>query len=786
MADLKLQVIMALADKAAGPLKNITKGSKEAAQALRAARDTVKDLNAQQGKIDGFAKQQAAMAAASQRVKLLQQNIDALRTAHGAHSTEVVKAEKALAKATTEFDKQRQSALQLRTELSRAGVGNVAQAQANVAAKTKAANEQITRQVDHLKRLGQQQKRVAQLNDLSSKAAKFGAGAGAVGAGAAVGANSVVDAYAQQETAQARFTSSMMLANGQAAQGFREINALATKLGDKLPGTTADFIEMMTMLRRQGLSANTILGGTGEATAYLGVLLKKAPSDAAEFAAKLQDATRTVDKDMMGLMDTIQRTFYLGVDDNNMLQAFSKLSPALSVLKKEGVNAANALAPLVVLADQAGMRGEASGNAIRKVLQMSMNRDKVSKASLLAGVNLDFTNGKGEFGGMEKMFAELSKMRGINTAQRLAALKEAFGDDGETLQVLTLMIERGQGGYDEVLKKMQAQASLQQRVSSELTTIANLKEAAGGTITNVLAAFGETIAPDIKKTIEFLADIAAKTRDWTSENKELSGWIAKTTLVVTALLIGLGASALVFAGLAKAVAVLSPFFLVLGGAIKLVGSILAIVGRALLLNPIGLAIAGIAAAAYLIYRNWSTISTFFSGVWASISNGVMGLWNTFRTLGGQLMDGLIGGIMSRLNSVRQAIGGVADGVIGFFREKLGIKSPSRVFMQAGSFLGEGAALGIERSNAMVRRAAVGMTAAAMVPLAGAAAIDGRAPLSAGAARAGTVMMQGDTITIQVVAASGQDPQSLAKTIALELEKRAAAKQARARGALTDF
>jgi len=43
-------------------------------------------------------------------------------------------------------------------------------------------------------------------------------------------------------------------------------------------------------------------------------------------------------------------------------------------------------------------------------------------------------------------------------------------------------------------------------------------------------------------------------------------------------------------------------------------------GRALLMNPIGLAITAIGVAAYLIYRNWTPIKTFFIGLWASVKN----------------------------------------------------------------------------------------------------------------------------------------------------------------------
>ncbi len=132
----------------------------------------------------------------------------------------------------------------------------------------------------------------------------------------------------------------LMKSDGSVGDDFQKISDLATRLGDKLPGTTADFQNMMTMLRRQGMSSATILGGLGEAVRRTWASSCKMPvTEAAEFAAKMQDATRTSEKDMMGLMDVIQRTFYIGVDLDNMLQGFTKLSPVLGILKKEGLEA---------------------------------------------------------------------------------------------------------------------------------------------------------------------------------------------------------------------------------------------------------------------------------------------------------------------------------------------------------------------------------------------------------------------------------------------------------------
>lgn len=62
--------------------------------------------------------------------------------------------------------------------------------------------------------------------------------------------------------------------------------------------------------------------------------------------------------------------------------------------------------------------------------------------------------------------------------------------------------------------------------------------------------------------------------------------------------------------------------------------------------------------------------------------------------GADLVRGLIEGIKSMATSAINAITGVVDGVIGKAKSLLKIKSPSRVFMQIGDFVGQGLANGV--------------------------------------------------------------------------------------------
>lgn len=154
------------------------------------------------------------------------------------------------------------------------------------------------------------------------------------------------------------------------------------------------------------------------------------------------------------------------------------------------------------------------------------------------------------------------------------------------------------------------------------------------------------------------------------------------------------------------------------------------IGRALLMNPIGLAITAVAAAAYLIYRNWGAVSSWFKQRWADIkeafNGGIVGIgkllinWSPvgllykafaaalkylgvdlpakFTDFGGHLIDGLINGIKNKWESLKTTVTDMGDSVGGWFKEKLGIHSPSRVFMGFGDNIAQGAAIGLQRTT----------------------------------------------------------------------------------------
>lgn len=849
--NLRLEVILQAVDKLTGPLKKVLAGSKGAAREVKELRGRLKELDRGQKMLGefkdvnrGLAVTRHQMAAAQERTRALKEQI-AKTPAPTKQMTAALKAaQNESAALAMRHGKLAARQIKLRESLTAAGhsTTNLTAQQRALKAQAEQVSRSLATQTARLQALNrkQQQMHAARARydkGMAMRGQLAGTGAGMVAAGAATGAAvaAPIKAYADAENAATQLRVAMMTKGAKVAPEFAQITALANELGNKLPGTTADFQNMMTMLIRQGMSAKSILGGLGQATAYLGVQLNMPVTAAAEFASKLQDATRTSERDMMGLMDVIQKTFYLGVDSDNMLQAFAKLSPAMDTLKIKGLEGAKALAPLIVMADQAGMAGEAAGNAYRKVFQMSLDKKKIAEANAALkgkGIALDFTNGKGEFGGMDRMFAQLSKLRGLNTQARLGVIKKIFGDDAETLQVVSLLIEKGASGYAEVQAKMSAQASLQERVNQQLGTLKNLWDAASGTFTNALVAFGEAIAPELKQLVDWINSASEAVGNWAKANPALAGGLMKTLAVVAVLLTVLGGLTLALASVLGPMMVVRYGFAMLGikagsalGALKLVSQAILWLGRAMLMNPIGLWVTAFVIAAAVIYRYWGPIKGFFSGAWAEIKaafhGGIMGIsallvnWSPlglfykgiaavlswfgvklpgqFSQFGSMMLQGLISGITNGLGAVKAAIVGAGGAVIGWFKEKLGIHSPSRVFAQLGGFtmagLDQGLTAGQKGPLSTVidftkRVTAVGAGIALAAPAAAGIAIDSRPPIGA-SAPGSSGASGGNTYVFQIYAAPGMNEQQLAKLVQQKIEETERGKLARARGRLAD-
>lgn len=63
-----------------------------------------------------------------------------------------------------------------------------------------------------------------------------------------------------------------------------------------------------------------------------------------------------------------------------------------------------------------------------------------------------------------------------------------------------------------------------------------------------------------------------------------------------------------------------------------IASGLAMLGTALLANPVGLAIAALAVGVYLIYKNWDAVGPYFKKLWSGLVAGITAAWDIIKQL----------------------------------------------------------------------------------------------------------------------------------------------------------
>lgn len=271
---------------------------------------------------------------------------------------------------------------------------------------------------------------------------------------------------------------------------------------------------------------------------------------------------------------------------------------------------------------------------------------------------------------------------------------------------------------------------------------------ATGAFLNAMKGLMPAILPLTQKANELMGKFAA----WSEKNPQLLQGIVKVTSGIIAFNLGLGALKLAggnilpvigrgialwnkYPALGKAVGgafkfmgsgigtvfkflgsgaisggaslALRAFSILRGGAFMLARGLMQ-AGMMMLANPmIALIVAigvAIGVAGYLIYKNWDKIKKAFGdGL-----NYVRGLYNQFTSAGGHIIQGLIDAIMNKIALVKQKILDTANAIKTTFTNAMGIKSPSRVFMEYGNHIVMGAGLGISRNSHLAIKSARNM------------------------------------------------------------------------------
>lgn len=469
-----------------------------------------------------------------------------------------------------------------------------------------------------------------------------------------------IKAFADLDEASTNLRVAMMDNMGRIPPLFEAINKQAIELGNLLPGTTADFTNAATALIENGTALNVVVNGGLKAASYLGVILKMAPSDAAEMVAKFREAYGLTENELVKMADLTQKAkFAFGLNPEEIKYAAQYMGASLNALHLTGADNAKTILAFQGFARQKGMEGSVFGTNFAQMLnQMGQLESKMGRTSKpmqqvnqeLAKhrIHLEFFNKQGKFLGLENMMAQLQKLRVLSDQERLNVTNRLFGMEGG--RVASMGIDMGVDGLKKQVALMEKQADIMQRIDAITRSAKNTWEAFTGTVTNLMAAFGSPLVEALKPYIvELNVLTGGPLQDFVDRHKTLVKWVGGAILAFAVLAIGLGAVGLAFAGVLRYVALVAPIFRGVAISARLLGPIFSglawltrlfavAIGKDLVnalrfvwafaaANPILAIGIGIAAAAIWVITHWKQVKKFFADLWDWFKRGIQQLNN---------------------------------------------------------------------------------------------------------------------------------------------------------------
>ena len=382
-------------------------------------------------------------------------------------------------------------------------------------------------------------------------------GAGMTAAGVALGYAMLkpIQAYSDLEDAQIDLKTTMIDSTGHISKSFYEIDRIAKELGQNLPGTTADFYNMASSLKALGITDKSLTGGVMKSAAYLGVALHRFGVDyaqAAEYAAKFKTALAIDDKDMMGFMDVIQRTAYMGVNVEEMKEAFSHTSGILSNFGTTGLQAAKDLTPLLTMLIKTGVRGEHAGTGIARMFKEAYDIDKAiarleNKKHLTDGQiaalgvmkQMSFSDSHGNWAGTKNFVEQLQKLQNLPMRVRTDVAESIFRGGDFTTMALKIA-GMGMQGYNQIQSQMNNQANLETKASMALDKLSETWNKFITTFETSLGLIAGTLGPEMIGTLNKLNSWSGKIGEWAENHKLLAKAITLSIVALTATLVTLG------------------------------------------------------------------------------------------------------------------------------------------------------------------------------------------------------------------------------------------------------
>ncbi|HAS1236741.1 phage tail tape measure protein [Enterobacter cloacae] len=623
--NVRIEVLLNAVDRASRPLKAIQTASKTLAGDIRTSQNSLRDLNAQASRIDGFRKASAQLAVTGQSLDKAKQEAAALAVQFKntenptkAQARAMEAAKKSAADLQLKYNGLRQSVQRQRTELAQAGINTRTLSADERRLKTSISETtaQLNRQREALARVSAQQAKLSQVKEryksgkelAGNMAAAGAAGVGIATAGTMAGVKLLMPGYS---FAQKNSELQAVLGVEKQSPEMEALRKQARQLGDNTAASADDAASAQIIIAKSGGDAEAIQAAT-PVTLNMALSNQRSMEENAALLTGMKSAFQLSNDQIAHIGDVLSMTM------NKTAADFDGLSDALTyaapVAKNAGVSIEQTAAMVGALHD-AKITGSMAGTGSRAILsRLQAPTGKAYEAIKELGVKTsdDKGNTRPIFSILKEMQRSFEK-NNLGTSQRGEYMKTIFGEEASSAAAV-LMTAASTGKLD----KLTAAFKASDGKTEELVNI--MQDNLGGDFKEFQSAY-EAVGTDLfdqqegalRKLTQTATRYVLKLDGWITRNKSLAttiGVIAGGALALIGIIGGIGLVAwpvvMGINAIIAAAGVLGTVFTVTGGAIATALGAISL--------PVVAVAGAVVAGALLIRKYWEPISAFFSGV----------------------------------------------------------------------------------------------------------------------------------------------------------------------------
>lgn len=638
--NLALKIIFDARDKATAALNKMRGGSLSLAKAFGSANTELKKLESTQKKVDGFRKAGTELRQLNQALEVNRQRVKEMGAAIKASDapTKAQNAEfKKLIQSTQSLSKKQEAAQanfrKLGQELNQSGFNTkkMGAEQKRLSSDMQKATTESNKQRAALQKLNEAQAKYNKMKGWQSSATDVGIKTGAAGTAINLGiGKTVMDAMTEEEAMLGIVKQVDGLKNDDNSlnkDAIAKMRQEVQRLSMELPLSTVEVMQLYTAGARMDVPRHELEGYVRTAAMAATAFDVDNVEEMAESLGKINKNFKLSAEEGQQLADVIN---YL--DDNaiskgdGIIDYLNRVSGIAGVAKISDKNMAALGSTLMTL----GAQAEDSATAVTAImtrLASAPNKKPVREA--LESIGLDAKNvQKGMVTDAQgTIMSIIDAMKAMPEEQQISLMAQMVGT--EHVKTMAKLVSNTEEWNRQIklANSQEAMGSMSREFETRMTGMTAKWQIFKNSLFNASAGTGMVLADTISSVLGKLTSMLSVMGLWMQAHPKLTGFIVKTVAGIGLLLTGISALAFGFAAIIGPIAVLKLSWATLAikgasivGIIGKLGQVFMLLGRALLLNPIGIAITLIAGGALLIYKNWNSLKGWFIGFIRNIDN----------------------------------------------------------------------------------------------------------------------------------------------------------------------